>query len=152
VKEAMRPRTLLMAAIATLLIVSSLTARVAEGQTATGESYWGEHTLNGIFQTWPAVAIAVFAGFLAGGMLGLYELDTASVLFLLAGIAFLAYHFYWHPVHAASSFLRLFAQGALVVPRSIPLWPSARAGSSQKVGHVSSGWVPESVTPIRSND
>lgn len=59
----------------------------------------------------------MLAGLLVGGMLVFYELDAASVLFLLAGIAFLAYHFYWHPAHPVSSFLRPSAQSARTNPR-----------------------------------
>lgn len=55
----------------------------------------------------------MLAGLLVGEMLGFYELDTTRVLFLLAGIAFLAYHFYGHPAHPVSSFLRLFAHNTL---------------------------------------
>jgi type IV secretory pathway VirB2 component (pilin) len=102
-------RALLMAAVATLLIVIVGTAHVAEGAPATGEAYWGEHILRGLIQTSPAVAIVVLAGLLLGGMLGFYELDAPSVLFLLAGIAFLAYRFYGHPTRGVSSLLRIKA-------------------------------------------
>jgi hypothetical protein len=98
----MRTRSLSMLAIATLLIVSILGVGIAEAQLDTGESYWGEHMMNGIFHLWPAVAIAILTWLLAGGVFGLYELDAASMLFLLAASAFLAYHFYWHPAHPAS--------------------------------------------------
>ena len=98
----MRAHTLSALIIAPLLIVSILGIGVAEAQLDTGESYWGENMMNGIFHLWPAVAIAIFAGLLAGGVFGLYELDRATMLFLFAASAFLAYHFYWRPIHAAS--------------------------------------------------
>jgi len=45
-----------------LLIAGLLTADVAETQSPTSKSYWGERTLNGIVQTWPVVALVVFRG------------------------------------------------------------------------------------------
>ena len=46
------------------------------------------------------------SAFVSGGMLGFYELDRTTVVVLLAIITFLIYHFYWRPIHAASSELR----------------------------------------------
>ena len=98
----MRTRPLSLLVIATLLIVGMLGVGIAEAQLDTGESYWGEHVMNGIFNLWPIVVIAILIGLLAGGAFGLYELDAASMLFLLAVSAFLAYHFYWQPTHPTS--------------------------------------------------
>ena len=98
----MRARSLSVLMIAILLSVIILGVGIAEAQLDTGESYWGEHMMNGIFHLWPAVAIAILTGLLAGGVFGLYELDATSMLFLLAASAFLAYHFYWHPAHPSS--------------------------------------------------
>ncbi len=95
-----RPLSILV--IATLLIVTIVGTGVAEAQLDTGESYWGEHIMNGIFGLWPAALIAVFTALLAGGVFGLYELDRTSMLVLAAASAFLAYHFYWQPAHPAS--------------------------------------------------
>ena len=92
----MRPR-LLTAAVATLLIVTIGSVGTAAGQSAVEESYWGEHTLNSFARAWPALAIAVLTAPMVGAMLGVFELDTSSTLFLLAAIAFIAYHFYWQP-------------------------------------------------------
>ncbi|HET7264487.1 MAG TPA: hypothetical protein VFL28_07455 [bacterium] len=95
-------RQLSMVVIATLLIVSIVGIGVAQAQLDTGESYWGERMMNGIFNLWPAAAIAIFTALLAGGVFGLYELDRTSMLVLAAASAFLAYHFYWQPAHPAS--------------------------------------------------
>jgi hypothetical protein len=97
-----RTRPLSVLVIAILLVVGILGVGIAEAQLDTGESYWGEHMINGIFNLWPAAAIAIFTAFLTGGVFGLYELDAATMLFLLAASAFLAYHFYWQPAHPAS--------------------------------------------------
>jgi len=112
----------LLPAMVMLLIVSVLTAHVAEAQSPTDESYWGEHTLNGIVQTWSVVALVVFGGLLAGGILGLYELDTASLLFLLAGLALLGYHVYWRHVHVGSSLPRLSVHARLALARYTVGW------------------------------
>ncbi len=100
----MRTRTLYVLVIAALCIVGILSVGIAEAQQLldTGESYWGENILNGIFNLWPAVAIAIFTALLAGGVFGLYELGATSMLFLMAVSAILAYHFYWHPAHPVS--------------------------------------------------
>ena len=113
----MRARPLSVLVIATLVIVSILGVSVAEAQLDNGESYWGENIMNGIFHLWPAVAIAILLGLLAGGVFGLYELDATSMLFLLAASAFLAYHFYWQPAHPASVQFQDFRRLAL---RSAP--------------------------------
>jgi hypothetical protein len=98
----MRARSRPVLVIATALIIIVMGAGIAEAQMDTGESYWGEHMIDGIVHLWPAVAIAILTGLVAGGMLGLYELDCASILLMLAASAFLAYHFYWQPAHPAS--------------------------------------------------
>jgi hypothetical protein len=98
-------RTVAVAMIVLMTVVVGSVGPVG-AQPATDESYWGETMVNGIFHTWPAVAIAVFAAFVSGGMLGFYELDRTTVVVLLAIITFLVYHFYWRPSHAASSELR----------------------------------------------
>jgi uncharacterized membrane protein AbrB (regulator of aidB expression) len=111
----MRARPLSLLVIATLLLVSILGVGVAEAQLDTGESYWGEQMINGIFDLWPAVAIAILTGLLAGGVFGFYELDATTMLVLLAASAFLAYHFYWQPTHSAS--VQLPDLGRLRSPR-----------------------------------
>ena len=93
----MRPGLSLSAAVATLLILTIGSVGTAAGQAGTEESYWGEHTLNGFARAWPALAIAVLAAPMVGAMLGVFELGASSMLFLLAAIAFIAYHFYWQP-------------------------------------------------------
>lgn len=98
----MRAGPLSVLVIATLLVVTVLGAGVAEAQMDTGESYWGEHMINAIVHLWPAVAIVLLAGLLAAGVFGLFEMDRATKLFLLAAAAFLAYHFYWQPAHPAA--------------------------------------------------
>ncbi|GEM_PF-4709237 len=99
----MRPVRTRLAVIATLVTVGVLTAGIAGAQPGTGESYWGEHTLNGILHTWPAVAIAVLAALVVGRLLGFYEMGAATTLLVLAAIAFLVYQFYWRPVPPVSS-------------------------------------------------
>jgi hypothetical protein len=100
----MRARSLLVLVVATLIIITVLGAAVGEAQDlfGTGESYWGEHMVNTLFNTWPAVAVVVFAGLLAGGMVGFYELDRGSSFLLLATSIYLVYHFYVQPAHVAS--------------------------------------------------
>lgn len=110
-----RARPLSVVVIAILLVVSILGVGIAEAQLDTGESYWGEHIMNGIFHLWPAVVIVILTAFLTGGVFGLYELDAATMLFLLAASAFLAYHFYWQPAHPASMQFPYF--GLLWSPR-----------------------------------
>jgi hypothetical protein len=112
----MRARPASVLVIAILLIVSILGLGIAEAQLDNGESYWGEHMINGIFHLWPAVVIAILVGLLAGGMFGIYELDAATMLFLLAASAFLAYHFYWQPAHPAS--VQSPDSGRLRLPRA----------------------------------
>ena len=46
----MRLCQLMVLAIAALPMVTVVSVRVAKAQSATGESYWGEHTLSGVFQ------------------------------------------------------------------------------------------------------
>jgi len=91
------PPRLLTAAVAVLLIVTIGSVGTAAGQSVPEESYWGEHTLNSFVRAWPALAIAVLTAPIVGAMLGVYELDASTMLFLLAAIAFIAYHFYWQP-------------------------------------------------------
>jgi hypothetical protein len=102
---------LLMAA----LLLATLGAQTAHAQLDTGEAYWGEHTVNAIFHLWPAATIAVLMVFVAGGLFGFYELDATTVLFLLGASAFLAYHYYWRPVHLVS--LVPAAHSRAVAPR-----------------------------------
>lgn len=99
----MRARPLIALAAATLTIVAILGAGIAEAQLDNGESYWGEHMVTAIFHIWPAVAIVVLMVFLAGGLVGFYELDRTTIVFLLAASAYLGYHFYWQPAHPGSA-------------------------------------------------
>jgi hypothetical protein len=100
----MRARSLIVLMLATLIFVTILGASVGRAQDmfGTGESYWGEHMMNAIFNLWPAVAIIVFGFLLMGGMVGFYPLDRATVLMLFGTSAYLIYHFYWQPAHIAS--------------------------------------------------
>lgn len=97
----MRARSWSVLVIATALTIV-LGAGIAEAQMNTGESYLGEQIMNAIFHLWPTVAIVVLTALVAGGVLGVYDLGRATMLFLLAAAAFLAYHFYWQPTHPAS--------------------------------------------------
>jgi len=85
--------------VATLLVVGNLSTGIATAQMDTGESYWGEHMINAIGNLWPAAAIGVFVAFTAGAVTGFYQVDRATIVFLLAASAYLAYHFYWQPAH-----------------------------------------------------
>lgn len=85
--------------VATLLIVGNLGPGIATAQMDTGESYWGEHMINAIVNLWPAAAIAVSIAFTGGAVAGFYQLDRATIVFLLAASVYLAYHFYWQPAH-----------------------------------------------------
>jgi hypothetical protein len=98
----MRAHPWLLSALAALLIISLPAVRV-QAQSPTGGAYWGQHTLDSFAQIWPVVALVVFGALLAGGLFGFYDLDSASLIFLLAGLAFLGYHLYRHPVHPGSS-------------------------------------------------
>ena len=110
----MSVRVWLAPMVAVLLMVSVVTSGVARAQVP-GESYWGEHTLNGLFQTWPLVALVVLGVVLAGGMFGIYELDVITTVLLLAGLAYLAYHLYRYPVHLGSSVRRLSTREPLAL-------------------------------------
>lgn len=103
----MRRHRLTVVAIAVLVAVVVGSAGTARAQSAPDESYWGENTINGIVHTWPAVAIAVLAAIVLGGMVGFYELDRTTVVLTLAAIGFLVYRFYWHPAHVAATSVQL---------------------------------------------
>ena len=96
-----RIRSVAVFVVAALLMVTVAGGGIARAQLETGESYWGEHMLNGIASLWPAVVIAVCVGVLAGAVVGFYEIDRGSLVFLLGVSGFLAYRFYWQPAHAA---------------------------------------------------
>lgn len=87
------------ALVAALVFVGSLGTAMASAQTDTGESYWGEHMINAIANSWPAVAIVLFLLFIAGAIAGFYTLDRSTILLLLAASVYLAYRFYWVPAH-----------------------------------------------------
>jgi hypothetical protein len=93
-----RAYPLIALVVATLLVVGPLSTG-ATAQMDTGESYWGEHMINAIANLWPAAAIAVFVAFTGGAVAGFYQLDRATIVFLLAASVYLAYHFYWQPAH-----------------------------------------------------
>ncbi|HEV2357449.1 MAG TPA: hypothetical protein VGZ23_07560 [bacterium] len=103
----MRRHRLSVTAIAVLVAIVVGSVGTAGAQSAPEESYWGESTLNGIFHTWPAVAIAVLTAVVMGGMVGFYELDRTTIVVALGGIGFLVYRFYWQPAHAAATSVTL---------------------------------------------
>ena len=100
----MRARPFVALVVATLVLVTIFGASVAQAQDmfGTGESYWGEHTMNAIFNLWPALAIIVFTALLAGATIGFYELDRATALLLFGASVYLVYHFYWPTANVAS--------------------------------------------------
>lgn len=87
------------AVVAALVFVGSLGTGMASAQVDTGESYWGEHMINAIANSWPAVAIVLFLLFIAGAIAGFYTLDRSTIVLLLAASVYLAYRFYWVPAH-----------------------------------------------------
>jgi hypothetical protein len=94
-----RASRLMALILASLILVGMVGTDIAAAQMDTGESYLGERMINGMFNLWPAAAIVVFIGLIAGGVVGFYKLDRATAVLLLAASAFLAYHFYWLPGH-----------------------------------------------------
>ena len=97
-----RAYPLIALVVATLLVVGNLSTGIVTAQMDTGESYWGEQMINAIANLWPAAAIGVFVAFTGGAVAGFYQLDRATIVFLLAASAYLAYHFYWQPAHQSS--------------------------------------------------